>query len=77
MPNQNEQTPTEAPRNQAGQSQKDDPRYAPESGEPQVEGRQRGRTVDEKSRDVQGTNTIERGKPGDNPDWESGRQQST
>ena len=77
MPNQNEQTPTEAPRNQAGQSQNDDPRQATESGEPQAEGRQRGRTVDEKSRDVQGTSTSERGKPGDNQDWESGRQQSS
>ena len=77
MPNQNEQTPTEAPRNQAGQSQKDDPRQAIESGEPQIEGRQRGRAVDDQSREVEGTSPSQRGKPGDNQDWESGRQQST
>jgi hypothetical protein len=76
MPNQNEQTPTEAPRNQAGQSQKDDPRQAPESGEPQAAGRQRGHVVDEQSREIEGTGTSERGKPGDNQDWESGRQQA-
>ena len=46
MPNQNEQTGTEDTRNQAAQSQKDDPRVAPESGEPGLR-HARGHGVDE------------------------------
>ena len=72
MPNQNNQ-PGESTlkNNQAGQQQDDDPRQAKEAGEPQVEGRVRGRPADEKD----GSATSDR--PGDSKDWESGRHQAT
>ena len=54
-------------------SEKDDPRQAIESGEPEVEGRTRGHVVDKKS--IEGTSDP-KGKAGDNIDWESGRQQA-
>ena len=48
MPNQNEQSSkAETDRNQAAQSEKDDPRQAIESGEPRIAGHQGTRMIDD------------------------------
>ena len=56
--------------------QNDDVRQAMEAGEPDLQGRDRGRVVDEKSGKMEGTNADQPGKAGDSQDWESGRHQS-
>jgi hypothetical protein len=68
--------PPESKHKDATQGQSDDPRQAIESGEPEVEGRTRGRVVDENTGETEGTSTSTQGKAGDSKDWESGRQQS-
>jgi len=68
---------TDPKRNQAGQDQSDDPRQAIESGEPEIEGRIRGRHVDEQADKLEGAEEPAERKPGDEQDWESGRHQAT
>ena len=53
--------------------EKDDVRTAPEEGDPLLQGRDRGRAVDDKSRQPEDS-TAQRGKPEADQDWESGRQ---
>ena len=69
MPDQKNQPGESTLKNtQAGQEgQSDDPRQAKEAGDPQAEGRQGGRPIEEQP----GT-----GPAGDSKDWESGRHQA-
>lgn len=55
----------------------DDPRYAVESGEPTLEGRQPGRPDDAADVEGAGPDTDHRrGNDAGEQDWESGRQQA-
>ena len=51
-------------RNQAGQDQSDDPRQSVEPGEPEIEGRMRGRDADEQSDKLEGAEEPAARKPG-------------
>ena len=61
-------------RNQAGQDQSDDPRHAPESGDPELTGVHPGRDEDDQPDEIDASNA--RKGSDDEPDWESGRQQA-
>jgi hypothetical protein len=63
-------------RNQAGQDQSDVPRQAIESGEPEIEGRMRGRAADEQADKLEGAEDPVRNS-GEEQVWELGRQPQT